>query len=211
MHDRIRNSPLLALLITMGLITAVAPRGRSAAPPKQFEAPKENGKLAVRSPTKGGITVVPSNWRANINQWRNEGQGDPADNSYCIVCHVNYKRERLVTVHKPAGVGCETCHGISDKHSEDEDNLVPPDVMFSKRRVAPFCMQCHEKSELISENDDHKKLFETTYRPGGKSCTDCHSMRHSLKTRTRRWNKETRELQSYDGVRMMQQRDAGKK
>jgi hypothetical protein len=32
-------------------------------------------------------------------------------------------------------------------------------------------------------------------------------MKHMMKVRTRRWDKETRKLEWYDGVRMMQQRD----
>ena len=65
------------------------------------------------------------------------------------MCHRNYRREKLVTVHEPEGVGCETCHGRSDKHSQDEDSLVPPDVLFAPARVANYCMQCHEKRDLL--------------------------------------------------------------
>ena len=32
-------------------------------------------------------------------------------------------------------------------------------------------------------------------------------MKHTLKVRTRRWDKETRKIEWYDGVRMMQQRE----
>ena len=109
----------------------------------------------------------------------------------------------MVRVHEPKGVGCETCHGISDTHSEDEDSLIPPDVIFPRQNVGAFCLQCHEKSELLETDDAHQKFFDGKSE---KTCTNCHAMKHELKVRTRRWDKTTRKLEWYDGVRMMQQR-----
>ncbi len=161
-------------------------------------------------------------WRKNIAEWKEWEPGEPADNSFCSVCHSNLDDEKLVTTHMPEGVGCETCHGISDKHSEDEDSLVPPDVIFAKSRIVLFCTQCHKKDDLIEADSDHKKLFDAmkaslapATQPKAdekptKICTDCHDFKHVIKNRTRRWNKETRKLQWYDGVRMMQSRDKDK-
>ena len=59
---------------------------------------------------------------------------EPADNSYCLVCHANYDDENLTKAHQPAGVGCEQCHGTSVKHSGDEDGLTPPDRCSPGRR-----------------------------------------------------------------------------
>ncbi len=161
-------------------------------------------------------------WRKNIKEWKEWEPGEPADNSFCNVCHANLDDEKLVKTHMPEGVGCETCHGISDTHSEDEDSLVPPDVIFAKSRIVLFCTQCHSKDELIEAESDHKELFAALKKPQDsaseprtvarkqKICTECHGFKHTLKNRTRRWNKETRKLQWYDGVRMMQGRDEGK-
>ncbi len=158
-------------------------------------------------------------WHKNIAQWKEREAGEPADNSFCNVCHANLEDEKMVRIHLPEGVGCETCHGISDEHSEDEDSLIPPDVIFAKSRIVRFCIECHDKDELIDAEDKHRSLFVELDRPENlktpspdgekkrKTCTDCHRFKHTLKNRTRRWNKETGKVEWYDGVRMMQERD----
>jgi Doubled CXXCH motif (Paired_CXXCH_1) len=158
-------------------------------------------------------------WRKNIAQWKKWEPGEPADNSFCNVCHADLEDEKLVQIHLPEGVGCETCHGISDKHSEDEDSLIPPDVLFAKSKISFYCVECHDQDELIESESEHKDLFaavEKAHDPAAKpkangkkqkTCTDCHEIGHKLKHRTRRWNKTTRKLEWYDGVRMMQSRD----
>ena len=211
MHARIRVVSLPTFLIAVGVIAALVSRGLPEDPPAPADGTAKNQKAPAARSQPAGAATIPAPWKKNIAQWRAEGQADSADNSFCIVCHLNYKKERLVTLHKPEGVGCETCHGISDKHSEDEDNLIPPDVLFAKSLVALFCTQCHSKKDLVQENDDHKSFFAKQPAKGQKTCTDCHSMHHTLEVRTRRWDKNTRKLQWYDGVRMMQERDAGKK
>ena len=170
-------------------------------------------------------------WHRNIAEWKGWEPDEPADNSFCNVCHANLEDEKLVSIHLPEGVGCETCHGISDKHSEDEDSLIPPDVIFAKSKITLFCIQCHDQEELIESEIEHKNLFAVIgktqnsaaepktdeKKPANKkiqtdekkleTCTDCHDFEHELKNRTRRWNKETRKLEWFDGVRMMQTRD----
>ena len=133
---------------------------------------------------------------------------EAADNSFCYVCHLNYEneKEKLVAVHEPEGVGCETCHGMSAQHSQDEDSLVPPDIIFASNKVASFCVQCHEKRDLLEGDEAHEKFFAGETEPE-KTCTSCHDMKHALKVRTRRWDKDTRKIDWYDGVRMMQERD----
>lgn len=210
MLARIRCSLLLAFGIAAAIIVTFALRGLPREPTRRGDDTGTNHKAPAAQTTPADAHNLPLVWTKNIAQWKSAGQHDSADNSFCIVCHLNYKKERLVTLHEPAGVGCETCHGISDKHSEDEDNLIPPDVMFVKASVAQFCSQCHAKKKLLQDNDDHKSFFARQPGQATKTCTDCHTMHHALKVRTRRWDKNTRKLQWYDGVRMMQQRGAGK-
>lgn len=210
MLARIHSSSLFAFGITAAITVAFALRGLPEEPTRRDDDAGTTHKAPAAKTTPAEAQKVPTVWTKNIAQWRAEGQQDSADNSFCIVCHLNYKKERLVTLHRPAGVGCETCHGISDKHSEDEDNLIPPDVLFAKKSVVPFCSQCHAKKKLVQDNDDHKSFFAQQRSQASKTCTDCHAMHHTLKVRTRRWDKNTRKLQWYDGVRMMQQRDAAK-
>lgn len=127
---------------------------------------------------------------------------EPADNSYCYVCHAPYEQEELSKEHQAVGVGCETCHGISEKHSGDEDGLTPPDIMFPREKIVASCLaKCHKKEDLL-DSGDHDELFAAAKKTD-KTCTDCHAEKHRLKVRTRIWDKATGKLLSDDGVRMM--------
>jgi hypothetical protein len=127
---------------------------------------------------------------------------EPADNSFCYVCHANYQREELSKEHQAVGVGCETCHGMSERHSGDEDGLVPPEIMFPREKINASCMaKCHEKGELMASGN-HDELFAAA-KKSDKTCTDCHAEKHRLKVRTRIWDKVSGRLLSDDGVRMM--------
>ena len=116
-----------------------------------------------------------------------ESSGPVADNSRCYVCHMNFDGEGLSAIHAKADVSCEDCHGASDKHCSDEDNITPPDKMFAKAAINSFCKTCHPKGQLSG---------------GKKYCTECHG-NHRMEHRTRRWDKETGELLEDDKVRML--------
>ncbi len=131
---------------------------------------------------------------------------EPADNSYCDVCHVNYQEEELTEVHREVGVGCETCHGISMQHSEDENNITPPDVMWAPARINGRCMTCHLRSDILpgSKAINHQSFFDRldradTAKPGEKYCTECHAEDHTLAHRTRVWDRETGKLLKQTG------------
>jgi len=113
--------------------------------------------------------------------------GPVADNSRCHVCHINYQDEQLAVVHARANIGCEKCHGSSDAHCGDEDNITPPDIMYPAEKVNSFCKDCHPTAKLGG---------------GKKYCTDCHGD-HRLGYRTRRWDKTTGKLIEDDKVRML--------
>lgn len=133
---------------------------------------------------------------------------EAADNSYCLVCHVNLEDEKLVHIHRRKGIGCETCHGFSDEHSADEDNLTAPDIMWSKARIIPRCLTCHSKSKLLSDHDggrSHKRILTAWEDPAtaldeddDRYCTDCHGDHH-IHNRTRQWDKETGKLLKQSG------------
>ncbi len=135
---------------------------------------------------------------------------EPADNSYCYACHVNYKREPLADKHRRAGIGCASCHGASDKHSSDENNVTPPDTMFPKDKVNASCARCHAPATMAAKARRKRSAAHNAVlalKPGPRlraspTCTTCHG-RHTLKIRTRRWDKTTGALLSDDGVRMI--------
>ena len=116
----------------------------------------------------------------------NENPGPLADNSRCYVCHINYEVEELTSMHAKADVGCERCHGTSDAHCSDKDNMTPPDIMYPADKVNSSCNSCHPDGKLGG---------------GKKYCTDCHG-EHRLSHRTRRWDKATGKLIGEHEVQM---------
>jgi hypothetical protein len=132
-----------------------------------------------------------------------ESQIEPADNSYCYVCHINYKSEALTVTHQKIGVGCEACHGMSDEHSSDENGLTAPDRMFARNKIAAYCTSCHSPDDL-RKVEKHLQFVFTDNSENRKVCTDCHG-NHRLENRTRKWNKDTGVLSWKDGAPIMDQ------
>jgi len=93
------------------------------------------------------------------------------------------------------------CHGESERHRSDEDNITPPEIMYPRAKINPTCMMCHPRHEIRHEIH-HKKLlagaktvFDSADEDGDQMyCTDCHAKHHRINFRTIRWNKETGEL-----------------
>jgi hypothetical protein len=106
-----------------------------------------------------------------------------AGNDRCLVCHVNYKTELLAEKHLKQDITCDQCHGRSDAHCSDEDNVTPPEKMYARSRIAAMCAECHPKHKESASAADMKS----------KVCTDCHG-KHRLAVRTRVWDKETGKL-----------------
>lgn len=121
-----------------------------------------------------------------------------ADNSRCFVCHANFEEEELSVTHARGEVGCEDCHGESDAHCGDEDNITPPDIMYPREKIASACKKCH--SDALKD-EEHVEVVMSA--PEGKRyCTACHG-KHRMNVRTRIWDKTTGELLDDDKVRMM--------
>jgi len=113
--------------------------------------------------------------------------GSVADNSRCFVCHFNYIQEDIAVTHARANMGCAHCHGECDEHIADESwasggNGTAPDIMYPRPKINPFCMGCHQKDEIDTEQ--HKPLFADTAEK--KVCTDCHG-KHRLEIRKCKW------------------------
>jgi hypothetical protein len=122
-------------------------------------------------------------------------------NQFCSACHYGFIDEELAHTHELAGIGCERCHGESERHRSDENNATPPQIMYPKSKINPTCMMCHPRHE-INHVAQHKALlagartvFDTADQDNSQIyCTDCHARHHYLNVRTIRWNKETGEL-----------------
>ena len=113
--------------------------------------------------------------------------GAVADNSRCYVCHMNYIQEDIAVIHARANIGCADCHGDCDAHIADESwasggNGTPPGIMYSPAKINPFCMGCHPRDKIDTEQ--HKPLFTSAREE--KHCTDCHG-NHRLAHRKCKW------------------------
>jgi len=123
-------------------------------------------------------------------------------NEFCSACHYGFAEESLARTHELAGIGCERCHGESERHRSDEDNVTPPEIMYPKDKINPTCMMCHPRHE-IDRVAYHQKLLagaktalDSPSESGGRwmYCTDCHAKEHRINVRAVQWNKATGEL-----------------
>jgi len=110
-----------------------------------------------------------------------------ADNSRCFVCHINYMDEDIAVTHARVNMGCANCHGESDEHIADESwasggNGTAPDIMYPRAKINPFCMGCHTREKIDTEQ--HKPLFAGNNNK--QYCTDCHGD-HRLTNRKCKW------------------------
>jgi len=115
---------------------------------------------------------------------------DPVDNSRCHVCHINYADELLATGHAAKGVSCEACHGPSNAHCGDENNITAPDKMYALDGIDLGCAHCHDFLTLTASNHG---LYLIRELPDKKYCVDCHG-KHKLPFRNRNWDKTTGKL-----------------
>ena len=123
-------------------------------------------------------------------------------NEFCAACHYAFGEEKLAHTHEQAGIGCERCHGESERHRSDEDNVTPPEIMYPKNKINPTCMMCHPRHE-IQHFPSHKlmlagakTIFDSDSEDAGAqmSCTTCHAKKHRINVRTIQWNKATGEI-----------------
>ena len=115
-----------------------------------------------------------------------QSDGPLDDNSRCFVCHINYMQEDIAVIHTRANIGCAGCHGESDEHIADESwasggNGTAPDIMYPPAKINPFCMGCHNKDKIDTEQQ--KPLFANFEK---MVCTDCHGS-HRLEVRKCKW------------------------
>jgi len=73
-------------------------------------------------------------------------------NTACFVCHANYKTESLANDHAKADIGCVNCHGQSSAHQNDENNITPPETIYSADKIDPFCRSCHKAHNISPKN-----------------------------------------------------------
>ena len=142
--------------------------------------------LVCSAVVSGCNPLEPSGWPVGP-----AGPKKPIDNMRCLVCHGNYQDEELAVIHAAVGVGCVNCHGLSLAHSEDEEHLIPPDIMYAKDKINVSCMVCHSV-ETLCDKKEHEMLVGDP-AADESVCTDCHG-KHRLERRIRNWDKRTGRL-----------------
>ena len=190
-----KRGVLLLLLLSIGFGLAAC----------NCRCPKQTGKTEEPNPTKvKNAEEEPLLLLEEPDPEELEATGPMANNSRCHVCHINYEEEKFAIKHARNDISCETCHGESDAHCGDEDNITPPDIIFAKEKINPSCLHCHD-AQMLKEHKVHRKVLDGTATKK-RYCTDCHGKTHRLKYRTRRWDKNTRKLIEDDKVRMLEQK-----
>jgi len=118
-----------------------------------------------------------------------------ADNSSCLVCHANFRKEGLAATHASNAVGCSSCHGPSTAHRNDEANIIPPDHMFAGESIDSSCARCHEGHDVEPRAVVKRFLEKSPNQNDMKSlvCTSCHG-EHRMAVRTVRWDRKTGKL-----------------
>jgi hypothetical protein len=153
-------------------------------PPGEQESPKH---IPAREPEE--------KQDATRKESPGKAEGPRADNSDCLVCHLNLEKEPLVATHAGGNVGCTDCHGDSWDHADDEGHETPPDILYPLEKIDPACGKCHPSHDVPAR----KVLARWLKRNPGETaprmvvCTACHG-RHRLETRTVRWDRKTGEL-----------------
>lgn len=124
-------------------------------------------------------------------------------NPFCGACHADFIDDKLARRHESAGIGCERCHGESERHRSDEANLTPPEIMYPRDKINPTCMMCHPRQDIrhVRMHDAILEGAATIFDEQAeqadgpeKVCTDCHGRGHRMEVRTVRWNKATGEV-----------------
>jgi hypothetical protein len=168
---------LSSLLVAVAVLSAesVSFEGSTNSPPAKTQ--NIPGKLGVNSGAKAQPLLL-------LDDEEDKATGG-ADNSRCLVCHINFERELLSVVHAKTNIGCAKCHGESDAHIADESwasggNGTAPDRMFPTNKINAFCLTCHPKSKLkacafIKPSANQKNI-----------CTDCHG-KHRMAKRKCKW------------------------
>jgi len=96
-------------------------------------------------------------------------------NGACYVCHIPFVKEELAKTHLAEGISCAKCHGLSDKHANDEDvGATKPDITFRREQVDASCQKCHTThdapaTKVLARFAERKLSLQTE-----AICTDCH-------------------------------------
>ena len=126
-------------------------------------------------PPVGPITLEPTPPAESANM--------PADNSLCIVCHLNFAENDAIAGHVSERITCAHCHGVSIDHMNDESMMTSPDILYGRTEVGTMCQQCHSTPHRRPDRvEAFLKKWTGRGRKNGRTitedsiCADCHGL-----------------------------------
>lgn len=120
---------------------------------------------------------------------KNAKEAAPIDpmsaNGACYVCHMAFVKEEISRVHFKAKVACSACHGVSDKHANDENiGATKPDVTFRHDQVDALCAKCHDHHDASAKKVIARFVERRLPANPPPVCTDCHGAHKIEKAKT---------------------------
>jgi formate-dependent nitrite reductase cytochrome c552 subunit len=96
-------------------------------------------------------------------------------NAACYVCHMTFVKEELAKVHLANKVTCVKCHGLSEKHANDENiGATKPDIVYPRAAVDGSCQKCHEDHDVPAQRVVARFLERKLPTDRAVICTECH-------------------------------------
>jgi hypothetical protein len=177
----IRVNRVLWGVVAVGVLGAwaVAPRFQGVEVEVWAAGEKEAGPLTPNpSPARGEgskTPLAPNAAPAKGEEGNDAPEVDPLGaNGACYVCHIPFVKEELATTHLKAKVACVKCHGLSDKHANDEHiGATKPDITYKRDKIAASCRKCHTGHDVPPEKV-LARAFERKLPSRPAVCTDCH-------------------------------------
>jgi hypothetical protein len=93
----------------------------------------------------------------------------------CTPCHSEHLEGLKAHKHFAVRVGCEVCHGSSQKH-RDASGGAAPDRVAAPEQVPALCGGCHEKARREYSPSRHGKVVLAAGRLRAASCGTCHGV-----------------------------------
>ncbi|MCP4258599.1 MAG: hypothetical protein GY774_14030 [Planctomycetes bacterium] len=179
-----RDNGLLIILVTLLMLTTITLLSCTRTIESEKAETKTITVIENEAKTSGGLPPLIINTDAPLlldepsdEEKALAGAATQAanENAACFVCHANYRTEFLANRHAMANVGCFNCHGESSPHQNDENNITPPETMYSAEKIDPFCRSCHT-AHVISPREIITRWLEKKSEGADTSCQgqDCH-------------------------------------
>ena len=145
--------------------------------PAAKSADSGGGKSSKPAPSHAPAADEPSDEQEPAGDEGEPAEIDPlGPNAACYVCHTTFVHEELSKQHLVEQIGCIKCHGLSDKHANDENiGATPPDVTYKRGQIDAACtIECHEEHDVPAKDVLARFLERKLPHSPPPVCTECH-------------------------------------